>query len=69
MKDLKTISVFEHQRLYVGEHGFRTTHLNALLKLNEYHDGNYFEPIAKGIKFNQYVGGDSGRWISYRDSS
>ncbi|EAS19376.1 conserved hypothetical protein [Flavobacteria bacterium BBFL7] len=56
MKHLKTISVFEHQRLYVGEHGFRTTHLNALLKLNEYHDGNYFEPIAKGIKFNQYVG-------------
>lgn len=56
MKNLKTISVFEHQRLYVGEHGFRTTHLNALLKLNEYHDGNYFEPIAKGIKFNQYVG-------------
>lgn len=56
MKDHKTISVFEHQRLYVGEHGFRTAHLNALLKLNEYHDGNYFEPIAKGIKFNQYVG-------------
>jgi 5-methylcytosine-specific restriction enzyme subunit McrC len=27
-----------------------------LLKLNEYHDGTYFEPIAKGIKFNQYVG-------------
>ena len=27
-----------------------------LLKLNEYHEGNYFEPIAKGIKFNQYVG-------------
>ncbi|MCX7550281.1 McrC family protein [Xanthomarina sp. F2636L] len=50
------ISVFEHQRLYVGEHGFKQVHLDALLKLNEYHDGNYFEPIAKGIKFNQYVG-------------
>ncbi|GAK95503.1 hypothetical protein JCM19294_2285 [Nonlabens tegetincola] len=56
MKDLKTISVFEHQRLYVGQDGFRNTHLNALLKLNEYHNGNYFEPIANGIKFNQYVG-------------
>ncbi len=52
----KSISVFEHQRLYVGEQGFKQTHLDAMLKLNEYHDGNYFEPIAKGIKFNQYVG-------------
>jgi 5-methylcytosine-specific restriction enzyme subunit McrC len=52
----KNISVFEHQRLYIGEQGFKQIHLDALLKLNEYHDGNYFEPIAKGIKFNQYVG-------------
>ena len=52
----KTIAVFEHQRLKIGDHGFKQTHLDALLKLNEYHDGNYFEPIAKGIKFNQYVG-------------
>lgn len=52
----ETISVFEHQRLCVGEHGFLDVHLNALLKLNELHDGKYFEPIAKGIKFNQYVG-------------
>ena len=50
------ISVFEHQQLYVGQQGFKQSHLDALLKLNEYHDGNYFEPIAKGIKFNQYVG-------------
>lgn len=56
MTNFKTISVFEHQRLYVGENGFKQTHLNALLKLNEYHEGNYFEPLAKGIKFNQYVG-------------
>jgi 5-methylcytosine-specific restriction enzyme subunit McrC len=52
----KTISVFEHQRLFVGEEGFMQVHLDALLKLNELHDGNYFEPIAKGLKFNQYVG-------------
>lgn len=52
----KTISVFEHQRLYVGENGFQQMHLDALLKLNELHEGNYFEPIAKGLKFNQYVG-------------
>ncbi|WP_339625751.1 restriction endonuclease [uncultured Winogradskyella sp.] len=56
MTKQKTISVFEHQRLYVGEHSFKQSHLDALLRLNEYHDGNYFEPIAKGIKFNQFVG-------------
>lgn len=52
----KTIAIFEHQQLHVGEQSFKQRHLDALLKLNEYHDGNYFEPIAKGIKFNQYVG-------------
>lgn len=56
MKKTKVISVFEHQRLKVGELGFKQEHLDALLKLNEFHEGNYFEPIAKGIKFNQYVG-------------
>lgn len=56
MKINKTISVFEHQRLYVGKEGFKQVHLDALLKLNELHEGKYFEPIAKGIKFNQYVG-------------
>ncbi|WP_405606242.1 McrC family protein [Polaribacter sp. Asnod1-A03] len=50
------ISVYEYQKLYVGKQGFKQTHLDALLKLNEYQDGNYFEPIAKGIRFNQYVG-------------
>jgi 5-methylcytosine-specific restriction enzyme subunit McrC len=50
------IQVFEHERLCIGEKGFSRNHLDALLKLNEYHDGVYFEAIAKGIKFNQYVG-------------
>ncbi|APY10275.1 restriction endonuclease [Seonamhaeicola sp. S2-3] len=56
MKKIKQISVFEHQRLLVGTNGFKQEHLDALLKLNEYHEGKYFEPIAKGLKFNQYVG-------------
>jgi 5-methylcytosine-specific restriction enzyme subunit McrC len=56
LKKRNVILVFEHQRLYVGQQGFNQNHLDALLKLNEYHEGNYFEPIAKGIKFNQYVG-------------
>lgn len=56
MKKHKVISVFEHQRLYIGQQGFKQSHLDALLKLNELHEGTYFEPIAKGIKFKQFVG-------------
>ncbi|WP_282079214.1 McrC family protein [Aquimarina algiphila] len=56
LNNQQTISVYEHQRLYVGEQGFSDTHLQALLKLNEYHDFSYFEAIANGIKFKQYVG-------------
>jgi 5-methylcytosine-specific restriction enzyme subunit McrC len=56
LKATKTISVFEHQRLYVGQSGFNQVHLDALLKLNELHQNKYFEPISKGLKFNQYVG-------------
>ncbi|WP_019670782.1 McrC family protein [Eudoraea adriatica] len=56
MKAFKKISVFEHERLKVGEQGFTQSHLDALLKLNDLHEGKYFQPIAKGIKFNQYVG-------------
>lgn len=56
MNKQNIITVFEHQRLCIGQKGFKARHLNALLKLNEHHEVNYFEPIAKGIKFNQYVG-------------
>ncbi len=56
MKLKHHISVFEHQKLRIGEEGFEQKHLDALLKLNEYHEGSYFEPISKGIQFKQYVG-------------
>jgi 5-methylcytosine-specific restriction enzyme subunit McrC len=35
---------------------FNHKHLNALLKLNEYHNFDYFDPIPNGVKFKQYVG-------------
>ncbi len=56
MRKVKYIQVFEHQRLLVGEYGFKQKHLDALLKLNECHDFSYFDPIYCGIKFKQYVG-------------
>ncbi|CAL2105666.1 5-methylcytosine-specific restriction enzyme subunit McrC [Tenacibaculum sp. 190524A02b] len=52
----KPIVIYEHQRLYVGEKGFQQKHLDALLKLNEYNNWQYFKPIANGIQFTQYVG-------------
>ncbi|MDA9951949.1 McrC family protein [Chitinophagales bacterium] len=56
MRGYHQIAVFEHQRLYVGDNGFKQSHLDALLKLNDFHQGAYFEPISKGVKFSQYVG-------------
>lgn len=56
MKKNKIISVFEYQNLRIGDHGFKQLHLDALLKLNELHNNAYFQPIAKGVRFNQYVG-------------
>ncbi|MCU4173794.1 McrC family protein [Carboxylicivirga sp. N1Y90] len=51
-----TIQVFEHERLLIGNKGFKQKHLDALLKLNELHDFQYFDPIYGGLKFKQYVG-------------
>ncbi|WP_152287557.1 McrC family protein [Flavicella marina] len=56
MKTNKSIKVFEHHTLKIGEFGFTEDHLNLLLKLNDAHAGCYFTPTYKGVKFNQYVG-------------
>lgn len=56
MKHKNTISVYEHQRLTTNDSRFSKRHLNALLKLNEYHDHTYFDAIPDGVKFNQHVG-------------
>jgi 5-methylcytosine-specific restriction enzyme subunit McrC len=50
------ITVYEHDRLTTDHASFKTRHLNALLKLNEYHNFDYFDPIPNGVKFKQYVG-------------
>ena len=51
-----SIQVFEHGRLTTAHPNFNQRHLNALLKLNEYHGFSYFEPIPNGVKFKQFVG-------------
>jgi 5-methylcytosine-specific restriction enzyme subunit McrC len=54
------LQVFEHQSIHYGRDGetsvFKQSHFNALVKLNELHDNQYFTIIHKGIKFKQFVG-------------
>ena len=56
MKSKANITVYEHDRLTTDHASFSTRHLNALWKLNEYHNFDYFDPIPSGVKFKQYVG-------------
>lgn len=57
MRELKeAIQVFEYDRLTVTEDRFERRHLDALLKLNELHNFEYFDSVPNGIKFKQYVG-------------
>ena len=53
---MKTIDVYEHGRLLVGEEGFQKKHWDAFVKLNTLHQGAYFEVLHNGLKFKQYVG-------------
>jgi 5-methylcytosine-specific restriction enzyme subunit McrC len=56
LKSKTSITVYEHDRLTTDNTSFNHRHLNALLKLNEYHNFDYFDPIPNGVKFKQYVG-------------
>jgi 5-methylcytosine-specific restriction enzyme subunit McrC len=56
LKSNSNIIVYEHDRLTTDHASFSTRHLNALWKLNEYHNFDYFDPIPNGVKFKQYVG-------------
>ncbi|GGW48777.1 hypothetical protein [Arenibacter certesii] len=54
------LQVFEHSTLYYGrvynDITFEEKHFNALAKLNQLHNNEYFTLLHKGIKFSQYVG-------------
>lgn len=59
-KHRKVISVFEYHKLHYGREydavKFKESHFNALVKLNDLHNNQYFTVIHKGIKFKNYVG-------------
>jgi 5-methylcytosine-specific restriction enzyme subunit McrC len=56
MKNRLPITRFEHKKLFVGEEGFTKSHFDTLLRYNEQNGFKYFDPIANGIKFKQFVG-------------
>ncbi|CAN0036741.1 unnamed protein product, partial [Chrysoparadoxa australica] len=50
------IEVFEHEVLRIGERGFLRSHWQSFVKLNELHNGQYFEVLHNGLRFKQFVG-------------
>lgn len=53
---MKTIKVFEYDKINIGEQGFKEKHWVALSKFNERQDNKFFTVYHNGIKFNNYVG-------------
>lgn len=48
--------MFEHEKLRIGERGFRREHYDRLLKWNEANGFTYFDAGPNSITFAQYVG-------------
>jgi 5-methylcytosine-specific restriction enzyme subunit McrC len=53
---LTTLTKYEYDRVTLSDEGMDQAKLDALLRFNEYHNNQYFDGIAKGIKLKQYVG-------------
>ncbi len=56
---METISIFEHQTLKVGDHGFTKRHCQALERFlgnNDEKTFPYYTLIHNGVKFRQFVG-------------
>ena len=52
-----TIIKFEHETLKIDDYpSFKRKHWQALIKLNNENEGNYFTIKPNGVKFNQFVG-------------
>tara|TARA_R110000737_G_scaffold336727_1_gene356394 strand:+ start:5474 stop:6688 length:1215 start_codon:yes stop_codon:yes gene_type:complete len=53
---LITIIKYEHDRLSIGEEGFKKSQWDSFVKLNQLNEGKYFTVEHKGLRFSQYVG-------------
>jgi len=56
MSQRKTITVFEHQSLRLGEQDFSESQLLALQQFHAEKDFPYYSLIHNGVKFKEYVG-------------
>jgi 5-methylcytosine-specific restriction enzyme subunit McrC len=56
MRNNKSIQVFEHQQLIIDNQYFNKAHWEALGWYNSMHNGDFFNLLPKGVRFNQYVG-------------
>jgi 5-methylcytosine-specific restriction enzyme subunit McrC len=50
------IDVYEHGRLIIDNKIFKKEHWNAFVKLNDAHEGQYFDVLHNGLRFKQFVG-------------
>lgn len=53
---MRTLTKYEYDRVTLSDEGMDQSKLDALLRFNEYHDNQYFDGIAKGIRLKQFVG-------------
>jgi 5-methylcytosine-specific restriction enzyme subunit McrC len=53
---IKKIDVFEHGRLIIDEKVFKREHWKSFVKLNDAHEGQYFDVLHNGLRFKQFVG-------------
>jgi len=60
MRSIRTIQVFEHERLTIHDHNrdasLTRKELDALLSFNDQNQNQYFDPICDGVKFKSFVG-------------
>jgi 5-methylcytosine-specific restriction enzyme subunit McrC len=50
------IQRYEYGRLIIDDKVFKREHWKAFVKLNEAHNGKYFDVLHNGLRFKQYVG-------------
>jgi 5-methylcytosine-specific restriction enzyme subunit McrC len=53
---MKTIDVYEYGRLIIDDKVFKREHWKSFVKLNDAHEGQYFDVLHNGLRFKQFVG-------------
>jgi len=51
-----TIQIFEYEYLFIGQHGFKKSHYEALARYNDAHGGKFFKLHLHAVRFLNFVG-------------